>query len=99
MRPAPLALLLGCLAVAASADAEGGWVLWARTCGVESQTCAGHWRRRQTYEAERWCRAARTTLVNQAFTRKGWETTVAKGEVTEYQCLPSSVDPAGPAPK
>jgi hypothetical protein len=99
MRPAPLTLLLGCLAVAASAGAEGGWVLWARTCDVKSQTCAGEWRRRQTYEAERWCRAARTTLVNQAFTREGRETIAAKGKVVEYQCLPSSVDPGGPAPK
>jgi len=99
MRPAPLTLLLGCLAVATAAGAEGGWVLWARTCDVKSQTCAGQWRRRQTYEAERWCRAVRTALVNQAFTRQGWEATAAKGEVTEYQCLPGSVDPGGPAPK
>jgi hypothetical protein len=99
MRLALLTLLLGSLAVATSADAEGEWVLWARPCDVKSQTCAGEWRRRQTYEAERWCRAARTTLVNQAFTREGWENAATKGKVTEYQCLPGSVDPGGPAPK
>jgi hypothetical protein len=99
MRTALLTLLLGCLATATPAGAAGEWVLWARTCDVKSQTCAGEWQRRQTYEAERWCRAARTTLVNQAFTREAWETTAAKGKVIEYQCLPSSANPGSPAPK
>jgi hypothetical protein len=91
--------VLGCLAVGPSARAEDAWVLWARTCSVKTQTCGGDWQRRQTYEAERWCRAARTTLVNQAFTAEARETTGKKGTIAEYQCLPASVDPARPAAK
>ena len=75
------------------------WVLWARTCNVKTQTCTGPWRRRDSYEAERWCRAARTTLVNQAFTQEGRETAEARGIVVEYQCLPGSVDPSAPTGK
>jgi hypothetical protein len=86
--------VLGCLVGATSAHSEGAWVLWARTCNVKTQTCAGPWRRRDTYEAERWCRAARTTLVNQAFTQEGRETAEARGTLVEYQCLPGSVDPS-----
>jgi len=86
--------VLSCLVGATSAHSEGAWVLWARTCNVKTQTCAGPWRRRDTYEAERWCRAARTTLVNQAFTQEGRETAETRGTLVEYQCLPGSVDPS-----
>ena len=91
-----VALVLWGLAVAAAAQADGGWVLWARSCNVKSQTCGGDWQRRETYEAERWCRAARATLVNQALTPEARETAMRKGSVVEYQCLPDSTDPRGP---
>jgi hypothetical protein len=91
--------VLGCLVAATSAHSEAGWVLWARTCSVKTQTCTDSWRRRDTYEAERWCRAARTTLVNQAFTQEGRQNAQTRGTIEEYQCLPGSVDPAGPTGK
>lgn len=97
--PGTTLAVLGCLLVATSAHSDGPWVLWARACEVKSQKCAGEWQRRQTYEAERWCRAARATLVNQELTLEGRQTAAAKGTVVEYQCLPGSVDPAGPSGK
>jgi hypothetical protein len=76
-----------------SARADGSWVLWTRTCSVKAQPCSAEWRKRQTYEAERWCRAARTTLINQAFSQEAQELTAARGTLIDYQCLPESVDP------
>ena len=92
-----LATVLFCwlLASAASASAEGAWVLWARTCSVKSQVCGGEWQRREAYEAERWCRAARTTAVNKAFTPEASKAATARGTVEEYQCLPDTVAPPG----
>jgi hypothetical protein len=87
---------LCCLPLASAAHADGGWVLWARTCDVKSQTCGGEWQRRQTYEAERWCRAARANFVNQALTPEGQKTVAKQGTVVDYQCLPDSADPRGP---
>lgn len=78
-----------------SALAEGAWSLWVRTCNVKSQACGGEWQRRQTYEAERWCRAARTVAVNQAMTPGGRQVASARGIVPEYQCFPDTVDPRG----
>ena len=95
-RRAGAALVLGCLAIVTTVHAEGGWVLWTRQCSTKSETCAGDWQRRQTYEAERWCRAARTTLVDQALTPEARETAMRKGSVVEYQCLPESTDPRRP---
>jgi hypothetical protein len=76
-----------------STHADGSWVLWTRTCSVKAQPCGAEWRKRQTYEAERWCRAARTTLINQAFSQEAQELTAARGTLIDYQCLPESVDP------
>lgn len=84
---------LCCLTPATFAAAAGTWVLWARTCDVKSQTCGGEWQRRQTYEAERWCRAARASFVNQALTPEGRETVAKQGTVLDYQCLPETEDP------
>jgi hypothetical protein len=81
------------LASATSASAEGAWVLWARTCDVRSQVCGGEWQRRETYEAERWCRAARTTAVNKAFTPEASKAATTRGTVEEYQCLPDTGAP------
>jgi len=82
------------LAVASPAGAEGAWVLWARSCDGRSQVCGGEWQRRETYEAERWCRAARTTAVDQALTPAARE--AAKETVVEYECLPDTADPRRP---
>jgi len=89
------AILCWMLASAPSAAAEGAWILWARTCSVKSQVCGGEWQRRQTYEAERWCRAARTTAVNKAFTPEASKAAAARGTVEEYQCLPDTTAPPG----
>ena len=61
--------------------------------------CDGEWQRQQTYEAERWCRAAWTTRVNQALTPEGRAAARPKGTVWEYQYLPDTVDPRGPKGK
>jgi len=88
------AALLGWLLVSATpASAEGTWVLWARTCNIKSQVCDGEWQRRETYEAERWCRAARATAVNKAFTPEASKAATARGTVDEYQCLPDTTAP------
>jgi len=84
------------LALASSAGAEGAWVLWARTCDIRSQVCGDEWQRRQTYEAERWCRAARTRAVNQALTPAARKAANTKGAVVEYECRPDTVAPPGP---
>ena len=84
------------LASATSASADGAWVLWARPCDIRSQVCRGEWQRRQTYEAERWCRAARTTAVNQGATPEGRKSAYARGSIVEYQCLPETVAPEQP---
>ncbi len=95
-----LRLALCCLATfATSAAAEGSRVLWARSCDFTAATCGGAWQRRQVFEAERWCRAARTFAVNQALTPEGRQAAWAKGSVVEYQCLPDTVDPRVPRGK
>ena len=93
-------LVLCGLALASSLGAaEGSWVLWSRPCSVADQTCTGKWERRQVYEAERWCRAARTAAVNQAFTPEGQKLVRERGMVSDFQCLPESADPREPKPK
>lgn len=88
------AALLGWSLVSATpASAEGTWVLWARTCNIRSQVCDGEWQRRGTYEAERWCRAARATAVNKAFTPEAIKAAAARGTIEEYQCLPDATAP------
>jgi hypothetical protein len=94
-----LLALLCLLALATSAHSETAWVLWARPCDLRSHVCAGDWQRRQTYEAERWCRAAWTASVNQALTPEGQRAAGVKGTVAEYQCLPDTIDLAGPKGK
>ena len=81
------------LTVATSASADGTSVLWARSCDIRSQVCDGGWRRLQAYEAERWCRAARSSAVNEGLTAEGYQTAMRRGVVVEYQCLPDTVDP------
>lgn len=90
------AVLCWCLAGATFASAEGAWSLWVRACNARSEVCGGEWQRRQTYEAERWCRAARTVAVNQALMPAGRKVASARGIVPEYECFPDTVDPRGP---
>lgn len=89
------AILGGLLATVPSAAAEGAWVLWVRTCSLKNQVCGGEWHRRETYEAERWCRAARATAVNKAFTPEASKAAALKGAIEEYQCLPENTPPSG----
>ena len=70
--------------------AEEKWVLWERPLDAKGEK-QGDWRRGQVFDAERWCKGAMTTAVNQAL-----NTTAqvgAKPRFAEYQCLPDSVDP------
>ena len=87
------AVLCGSLVLTSTAWAEGAWVLWARACDFKTQVCDGQWQRGATYEAERWCRAARSDAVNQAFTPEALQSAVRRGAVLEYQCFPDTVDP------
>jgi len=87
-------ILCWVLASATATAAEGAWILWARTCNVKSQVCGGEWQRRETYEAERWCRAARATAINKAFTPEAIKAATARGTIDEYQCLPDTTAPA-----
>ncbi len=89
------AVLWWLLATVTAAAAEGAWVLWARSCNVRSQVCGGEWQRRETFEAERWCRAARATAVNKAFTPEAVKAATARGTVEEFQCLPDTTAPPG----
>ena len=89
------AVLCWWLVLDTSALAEGAWALWVRTCKAGSQECGGEWQRGQTYEAERWCRAARTVAVNRALTTAGRKPVNTRGLVPEYQCFPDTVDPRG----
>jgi len=51
-------MLLGGLSVSAPVAAAETWVLWARPCDLAGQKCTGDWHRRETFDAERWCKAA-----------------------------------------
>ena len=99
MRPALLTLLLGSLAIAMSAGAEGEWVLWAARATSGARRAPARGNDGRPTRPSGGAGPARTTLVNQAFTREGWQTTATKGKVMEYQCLPSSASPGDPAPK
>jgi hypothetical protein len=82
-----LITLLGGLSVSAPVAAAETWVLWARPCDLAGQTCTGDWQRRETFDAERWCKAALTTAVNKALTPEARQAALTKGVVLEYRCL------------
>jgi hypothetical protein len=86
-RRVALIMLLG-LSVSAPVAAAETWVLWARPCDLAGQTCTGDWQRRETFDAERWCKAALTTAVNKALTPEARQAALTKGVVLEYRCLP-----------
>ena len=87
-----LALLGGVLAVAPAA-AEDRWILWERP--VDLNTAApGEWRRTQTFDAQRWCKGAMTTAINQnqLAGRKDGRLD-PKAKIIEYQCQPEGERP------
>jgi len=86
-RRVALITLLGGLSVSAPVAAAETWVLWARPCALAGQTCTGDWQRRETFDAERWCKAALTTAVNKALTSEARQAALTKGVVLEYRCL------------
>jgi hypothetical protein len=82
-------LMIG-LSLTSVAHADGGWVLWARTCDLRNPQCGAPWSRSATFEAERWCRAARTIRTNDAM-RETAET--GRRTIREYQCQPDGAPP------
>lgn len=89
-----VATLAGVLAGGGAAHGETGWTLWERPVDAATGQPRRDWQRRQSFEAERWCRGAMTTAINQTFragsTGGRWD---PRGKVTEYQCLPEGTDP------
>jgi hypothetical protein len=86
---------LGVVAVLGPAAAEEKWVLWDRPVDSKGQG-QGNWHRGPVFEAERWCKGAMTTAINQALTRQAQAQTApvrTKPTLSEYQCFPESVDP------
>jgi len=63
-------MLLGGLSVSAPVAAAETWVLWARPCDLAGQKCTGDWHRRETFDAERWCKAALTTASTRRSRRR-----------------------------
>jgi hypothetical protein len=55
--------------------------------------CARAWQRWRNFDAERWCRAARTSAVDAELR----ETPAGRGMEHEYQCLPEHAAPPGSA--
>lgn len=97
MSPTQMGLsLVLCLAPLSTtpAFAEQAWVLWSRPCDLAAETCVGTWHRVRVFEAERWCRAARTDAVNQTLTPDGRQDASRRGTILEFQCLPDTVDPS-----
>ena len=83
------------VAVAGPAAAEEKWVLWDRPLDNKGQR-QGDWRRGPVFDAERWCKGAMTTAINQALTQQAQSQTApvrTKPTLSEYQCFPESVDP------
>jgi hypothetical protein len=89
-----VASIVAALGGPGAAPAETGWTLWERPVDAASGQPRRDWQRRQSFEAERWCRGAMTTAVNQAFragsTGGRWD---PRTKVSEYQCLPEGADP------
>lgn len=88
-----LALLGGTLALAPAAHAENPWTLWERPVDLSSPG-TGQWRPTQTFEAQRWCKGAMTTAINQNLSagRKDGRLD-PKAKIIEYQCLPEGERP------
>lgn len=88
-----LAVLGAVLAIAPAARAENQWALWERPVDLNS-SATGEWRHTQTFEAQRWCKGAMTTAINQNLLA-GWKggRLDPKAKIMEYQCLPEGERP------
>lgn len=81
------------LLVASGASSQSAWTLWARTCDLRALSqCDAPWYQAQTFEAERWCRAARTSRNDEAL-RQSAES--GNRTIREYQCRPGTAPPSG----
>ena len=82
------------LALAASAHAGNGWVLWERPMNPSTGQPQGEWRSRQVFDAERWCRGEMTRAINRTL-GAGWKggRWYPPAKVAEFQCLPEGEDP------
>jgi hypothetical protein len=89
IRIAILLVSLG-VAVVGSVAAEEKWVLWDRPLDAKGER-QGDWRRGRVFDAERWCKGAMTTAINQALAQTFQAP--KKPSLAEYQCLPESADP------
>ena len=76
-----------------SAVAEDQWTLWERPVDINT-AAAGEWRRAQTFDAQRWCKGAMTTAINQnqSAGRKGGRLD-PNAKIKEYQCQPEGQRP------
>lgn len=92
-----IATLTGVLAVAVPAHGASGWALWERPVDPATGQPQTEWQRTRVFEAERWCKGAMTTAINQTLQAgsKGGRRD-SKAKVLEYQCHPESEDPRGP---
>jgi hypothetical protein len=87
---------LGAALGAAAAHAGTGWTLWERPVDAASGQPRGDWQRRGSFEAERWCRGAMTTAINQTLRAGSTGGRLdPKAKISEYQCLPEGTDPRG----
>lgn len=76
--------------VAPVVHADDGWVLWARMCDLRNPQCDAPWNRSGTFEAERWCRAARISRTDDAL-REAAQT--GRRTIREYECRPDGAPP------
>ena len=85
--------MLAVAPAAAPAAAEDSWILWERPVDLKTSK-AGEWRRTQTFDAQRWCKGAMTTAINenQLAGRKG-DRLDPNAKIKEYQCQPEGQRP------
>jgi len=87
-------LILLCLGVTQAA-ADDSWVLWQRSLDIKGQP-RGPWHKKQEFDAERWCKGAMTTAINQALGQVKQQG--LKAQIAEYECFPRGVEPPAPKP-
>jgi hypothetical protein len=86
-----LFVLLGLLAFAISAHADGAWILWSWSATTNSAVLA--------FESRAQCDAAETEW-NQRARGNGHQILIEKTSYgVTYECLPDNLDPPGPKAK